>query len=181
MGEYNGIDYGHGTTNVDRASGIRFGVISMHSLAHWAYDDVEDDYGPPTCGKCGNEAVDYDDETHGEYRRGRGCCDYACESCEHYLDSSDVFSEESLGWSYEADGYSLVNCLDNDAMVLASPFYTFAQFCSPCVPGAGDLDNAMEEGAKTYCLGHDWFEEWKAPYRVFSVETGLEVLPESSD
>jgi hypothetical protein len=55
-------------------------------------------------------------------------------------------------------------------MVVKSPFYTYAQFCSPCVPGAGNLDNPMAEGVKTYCLGHDWFEGGVAPYPVWRVD-----------
>ena len=82
---------------------------------------------------------------------------------------------EPIGWNYSDDGYELTDCLDNDIFVLKSPYYTFAQFCSPCVPGAGNLDNAMPDGVKTYCLGHDWFEEGKAPYPVYSVETDLRV------
>ena len=44
--------------------------------------------------------------------------------------------------------------------------------------GAGNLDNAMSEGVKTYALGHDWFDSQCAPYPVYSVETGLLVMPE---
>jgi hypothetical protein len=99
-------------------------------------------------------------------------------TCEHTLDSSEVFSDESLGFSYDAQGYRLTNCLDFDIFVIKSPYYTFAQFCSPCVPGAGNLDNPMPDGVKTYCLGHDWFDESRAPYPVYSVETGEQVNPE---
>lgn len=35
----------------------------------------------------------------------------------------------------------MTDCLDNDAFIIKSPYYTYAQFCSPCVPGAGNLDN----------------------------------------
>jgi hypothetical protein len=104
-----------------------------------------------------------------------GCADYACESCEYVFDSCQAFGEEPQGWNYSGDGYELTDCLDSDIFVLKSPYYTFAPFCSPCVPGAGDLDNAMDDGVKSYCLGHDWFEGGKAPYKVFSVETGQEV------
>jgi hypothetical protein len=57
-------------------------------------------------------------------------------------------------------------------MVLKSPYYTYANYCSPCVPGAGNLDDIVEGEVKTYCFGHDWFEEEKAPYPVYSVATG---------
>lgn len=173
-----GIDYGMGRPNINHATGIRYGVISQHSVM-LEYSDLAYDYGEPTCPKCGGSVVDaakVDCEDWPQYERG--CSDYACESCEHILDSSDVYGEEANGWSYSGDGYKLTSCLDSDVFVLASPYYTLAQFCSPCVPGAGNLDSADEDGVKTYCLGHDWFEERKAPYKVYSVATGEEVKPE---
>lgn len=174
---YVGIDYGRTSgTNRNSETGIHYGVISQHSvLQAWA-DSAEPDYGKPTCPKCGNDVVDYDDDKHGEYD-GRGCCDYACESCERYYESCDAYGEEPIGWNYEGDGYILTDCLDSDIFVIDSPYYTFASFCSPCVPGAGDLDSPADGGAKTYCLGHDWFESGEAPYTVYSVATGEIVLP----
>ena len=181
-----GIDYGMGTTNVDVKTGIRYGVISQHDvLQAWA-DSSEPQYGSPTCPKCGNEAKEYDADRDFErgkdFECGRGCADFECESCEYVFDLSEAYGDEPQGYTFEDDGYSCVNCLDSDVMVLKSPFYTYARFCSPCVPGAGNLNDAGDEshGVMTYCLGHDWFEEQKAPYPVYSVETGKEVLPEAS-
>lgn len=141
-------------------------------------DTFEQDYGTPHCPYCGNNAVTFEEEKHYGYDSDRhACADYACESCKMYLDSSEVFSDELLGFSYESGGYQLCDCLDSDVFVIKSPYYTFAQFCSPCVPGAGNLDNPMPDGIKTFCLGHDWFEETRAPYPVYSVETGKEINP----
>jgi len=177
MTNYVGIDYSLGQSNVDKATGIHYGVISQHSIPYEYQEDFEQYYGEPTCPKCGNVAVDYEEPKHEEYEAytEHSCADYACETCKHYLDSQYVFSEESLGFSYERDGYQLTNCLDSDIFVLKSPFYTFAQYCSPCVPGAGNLDTPVENGVKTYCLGHDWFENGKAPYPVYSVADDSEV------
>jgi len=169
-----GIDYGLGRTNIDSESGIRFGVISQHTVGQAWYDDSEPDYGDPTCPKCGNPAVEYDSDSYHAFDRGRGCLDYACESCAYAFDSDEACPEEALGYSYDGDGYLLSSCLDSDIMVLKSPYYTFAQFCSPCVPGAGNLDSAMPDGVKTYCLGHDWFED-KAPCPVYRVADDQEV------
>jgi len=85
-------------------------------------------------------------------------------------DDEDAYAEP-VGWHVSEEGYEIVDCLDNDAMILKSPYYTFARYCSPCVPGAGNLDDADPNGVKTYCLGHDWFEDGKAPYPVFRVDT----------
>ena len=70
---------------------------------------------------------------------------------------------------------------DVDIFVCKSPYFTYAQFCSPCAPGAGYLLNPLTEpdpGNKAYCFGHDWFESGKAPYPVYSVETGELVRPD---
>lgn len=136
-----GIDYGRGKTNIDTATGIRYGVISMHSVGQALYEAQEFEY---------------------DYEVGEG-------------DSDDLAFAEPTGWHVDQDGHKITDCLDNDAMVMKSPYYTFAPFCSPCVPGAGDLNNARESGVKTYCLGHNWFDSGKAPYPVYSVETDEEV------
>ena len=68
---------------------------------------------------------------------------------------------------------------------MRSPYVAFGPFCSPCVPGAvtlhGDVETACqyddETGIRAYAFGHDWFEDGVAPYRVYSVATGFEVLP----
>jgi len=173
---YAGIDYGRiDKTNRDPVTGIHYGCISQHSvLQAWA-DSSEPEYGEQTCPKCGNAVVEYDSDEHGDYHCSCGCADYACTDCELVWNSCDCFPEEPLGYSYDAEGYHLVDCLDSGIMVLKSPYYTHAQFCSPCVPGAGNLDSPMLEGVKTYCLGHDWFDGGKAPYPVYRVDNNQEV------
>jgi hypothetical protein len=68
-----GIDYGNGKTNIDTATGIRFGVISMHDICQAWSDSAEGDYGKPTCGECGNEMRESNIENEGEEK------DYYCE------------------------------------------------------------------------------------------------------
>lgn len=85
---------------------------------------------------------------------------------------------EPIGLEYDKEGYKIIDCLDSDLMIIKSPYYTYAQYCSPCVPGAGNLDNPMHKnaGIKTYCLGLDWFDEDSpCPYPVYSVETGKRI------
>jgi hypothetical protein len=172
-----GIDYGSGLTNIDHATGIRYGVISQHSVGEVWYDESTPDYGDPTCPKCGGKVLSVEDDAVPEDREhwGHKGSDFACLSCETTFFGDAVYSDEPTGHSYDNDGYKLTDCLDSDIMVIASPFYTLAPFCSPCVPGAGNLDSACEDGVKTFCLGHDWFESGKAPYAVYSVETGAVV------
>jgi hypothetical protein len=79
-------------------------------------------------------------------------------------------------YSFEHDGYKAFQSYDDpDIFIEKSPYYTFCDFCSPCAPGAGYL--TTEGNVKTYCFGHDWFFNSKAPYRVFSVETKEEIFP----
>jgi len=156
------IDYGLGQTNINLKTGIHYGVISQHSILPEALDDVlvEGSIYPTNCPECGFE-VDPNN------------LPMACESCGFVSDDdSEWYAEESSGFEYTDSEYSLVDCLDSDVFVLKSSFYTHTRFCSPCVPGAGNLDSPTEDGARTYCLGHDWFEGGKAPYPVYRVPCG---------
>lgn len=42
-----GIDYGRGQTNIDFKTGIRYGVIPVHALDSWIYEELEAYYGTP--------------------------------------------------------------------------------------------------------------------------------------
>jgi hypothetical protein len=199
---YLGIDYGLGLTNVDHATGIRFGVISQHSLASWFYDSFEAVYGPATCPKCGDEAIDQhadedeptesadgsplgtvyalgpDEDEDEDWNTGK---DYRCDVCRYCFWSDEAYGDEPIGHKLDEDGIHAEDCLDSDVIVTSSPFYTFGPFCSPCVPGAVNLDSTHEDesGPKAYCFGHEWFEDGKAPYRVFRVVDNVEVFPEA--
>jgi hypothetical protein len=178
MASNHGIDYGAGTTNVGKG-GIRFGVIPMHALSPYAHEDFEGDYGPATCGQCGNPAVEYDDERHGEYPEIRGCSDFACETCERVISSDDAYGDEPIGSHHDADGIKAELHSDGDVFVLESPYYTHAQYCSPCAPGACYLLSPTDKGGpRCYCLPHDWFEGGKAPYPVWRILDGTLVKPE---
>lgn len=174
-----GIDYGMGQTNIDRTNGIRYGVISIHSLHEWAHESFEADYGPPSCPKCGGDASEPDGDVDEPYERySRGCDDYACDSCRIVFDSADAYPDEPAGGFVLDDGeYSAQLDSYNDVFLVRSPYFTRAQFCSPCAPGACHLDNPTEEGERAYCFGHDWFEDGIAPYPVYSVATGEQVNP----
>lgn len=173
--EYAGIDYGLGRSNIDNQTGIRFGVISQYSVMPEALDDFY------THGKD----IAYDvavSDLQAEFKNDP-------EGLEMALEELNCAWETNAGnLLYDRDGYRLTGCLDNDLFVLRSPYYTHAQFCSPCVPGAGNLDCPLKEGPNTwktgnesYCLGHDWFQNGKAPYPIFSVETGERIMPENEE
>lgn len=146
-----GIDYGMGQTNRDPKSGIRYGVISQNEvLQAWA-DESEAVYPCEVCEVPEDE-------------RECGGCDF-CEP------ESFVYTRE--GYKAQSDSYG-------DIFVIESPYFTYAQFCSPCAPGACHLGNPLEspdEDNRAFCFGHDWFEDERAPYPVFEVETGRRVRP----
>ena len=74
-------------------------------------------------------------------------------------------------YEYLNDGYDLRFTPDSTFIwVSKSPYITECKFCSPCVPGAGDLDNPIIGGIKTYCLDSSWFEDNKAPYEYTKLE-----------
>lgn len=181
---YAGIDYGLGQTNIDNETGIRFGVIPANDLGESWYESSEGDYGSPTCPECGRDAMDAhsDDllqevidssdeeidkdraaEIVDEFKRLHHCCgDYACPDCDILFDGEDAFGDEPVGGFNLDDGeYQAHQGHDDcDVFVLKSPYYTKAQFCSPCAPGAAYLRHPCENGPKAYCFAPDWFRPW---------------------
>lgn len=168
-----GIDYGMGQTNIDKANGIRFGVISQHSLGEYALEEFEADYGDPSCPECGGTVIDSGDELAPR----KACKDYYCKACKASYYSDACFGDEPIGHYLDTTEYKAQLDSHGDVFILKSPYFTRAQFCSPCAPGACHLDNPMEDGERAYCFGHDWFKGDKAPYPVYSVATGELVNP----
>ena len=167
-----GIDYGMGTTNIDRATGIRYGVIPAGDVCQAWADSSESDYGPPTCGACGNELTEADDTNDMEVED-----EFYCDTCETWCGSQDAYGDEPIAWTLDDGEYKATQRGDDtDIFILKSPYFTRAQFCSPCAPGACHLNHPTEDGERAYCFGHDWFEDGKAPYPVYSVATG-ELIP----
>lgn len=202
-----GIDYGMGQTNIDGETGIRYGVIPANDLGESWYEASEADYGKPSCPKCGDEAIDYgdiendededeDEQTYTNYRRG-SCSDYACRSCKIIFGSDEAYGEEAQGFDLDDGEYKSHQGGDDcDIFILKSPYYTRAEFCSPCAPGACYLRNSDEDGEKAYCFAPDWFRPWNddqvtgeycgektsCPYPVWRVEDDeLVFQPKQND
>lgn len=179
---YHGIDYGMGMANIDRGTGIRYAVIPLADLHEFAIKSFEADYGEPTCGYCGNALTEYDPDNpeHEEFdmEGGRGVRDYACETCCKAFDSEDAFSDEPQSWTLTEEGYDGFLDEHNDVWVTHSLYFTFAQYCSPCAPGACHLSNPTDRtGPRCYALGHEWFPDGRAPYPLWRVEDGSAVPP----
>lgn len=173
--DYAGIDYsGPGSTvNRDVETGIRYGMISMNSLDCDVVSDIYDhgdDIGY-------EEAIeDIKDSIQSGFKRVledlglKPDDDDLSDMADNVMQNQEWHREESGPYRYESEGYVLQTTSDNNLWVFKSPYYTHAQFCSPCVPGAGNLDCPCPEGPKTYCLGPEWFEDEKPPYPVYPVE-----------
>lgn len=172
-----GIDYGMGRTNVDHETGIRYGVIPVNEVCQGWYDSAESDYGDVSCPECSGGVVDSCSPEAPDNAEK----DWYCPDCELSAWSDDVYPESPLAFKLDDGEYQATQSGDDhDIFVLKSPYFTRARFCSPCAPGACYLLNPDEDGEKAYCFGHDFFEDGKAPYPVFRVDTGEQVMPEES-
>lgn len=172
---YKGINYaGFTGANRNPKTGIRYGVIPANDVGQSWFDSSEADYGEPSCPKCGNKA--------NKARKS----DYHCPRCKYHFDSDEAYRDTPVAFTLMDGQYKAQQSgEDYDIFILDSPYFTYAQFCSPCAPGACYLLNPLLspevtcERAKeiwadnrAYCFGHEWFEDGKAPYPVYSVETG---------
>ncbi len=183
---YAGIDYGLGQSNMDSKTGIRYGLMGQNAetLNHDATEDIWqgrnlsfEDYQEQAKKELRSALSDYfSDSKWGEEKTSR--LDDAVESAFEAVEQgiSDNYQSDNDCHLYEKDGYK-IHTTESELWITLSPFYTHAQYCSPCAPGAGNLDTPCPDGPKTYCLGHDWFEDSKAPYPVYSVATGELVNP----
>jgi len=79
---------------------------------------------------------------------------------------------DPIGYVYKENGY-ILEYLEtfNAIMVLKSPYKTRSAYCSPCIPGAGDLDAYRVNGVETYCLDPDYFVNGIAPYAIEEVKS----------
>ena len=182
---YKGIDYGLGRNNIDEL-GIRYGVIPHNAVGQVWYEESEAHYGKPTCPKCGNEALELpiteelninNDIDMWEYEPN-ACDDYCCIDCKYVFGNESAFPDEPYSFYFEDEEYS-AECSDEiDIFILKSPYFTYAQFCSPCAPGAIYLLNPIDDldpNNKGYCFGSDWFTDDIAPYPIYSIKTGEEI------
>jgi hypothetical protein len=179
-----GLDYGLGKTNINLATGIRFGVLPANAdgLTEWLWDSFEAEYGDPQCPECNRRVIESDNESVPSLERGNK--DYYCPDCAVAYWSDRCFGDEPHGHTCTHPDYKAEIDRSNDIWIFASPYFTYAQFCSPCAPGACYLSNPLDEplaSNRAYCLGHEWFEQGKAPYPIYSVVTGQLVEPQAPD
>ena len=178
-----GIDYSFGGSNVDFTNGIHYGVISVNDVTYW-YDEAKSDYGDATCPECGKGAVeDVEDDSDYKPLNGRGtAADWNCLDCKVYFDSDSAFPESPVNYSTGGDIRASQSGEDSDVFITKSPYFTYAQFCSPCAPGACYLLNQVDTaGPRAYCLSVDYFEDGLAPYDIYDLQTGRLVYSTPRD
>ena len=192
---YAGIDYsGPGATcNRDTELGIRYGIIPANDLDSWLWEKVESVY-TPYCPHCESELPDDWDNEESQAAaiadltedEADDLTDPVCPHCSKEIEDGEQWpdcDEPAANVIDDGDTQGFVDD-SNDVWCTKSPYYTFAQFCSPCAPGACYLRNHLPEGegAKAFCFGRDWFEGEKCPYPYWSVETGESIYsPEVAD
>ena len=198
MTQYAGIDYGLGQTNIDKKTGIRFGVIPSGEIGQAWYESSEADYGSAHCPKCGNEAKEFETVTRASDPPGKWVSvetiipdeieekyefakyeshDYYCDDCKYVFGSESAFPDEVQAFTYIQDGYRCFQSGDGtDIFIELSPYYTHAQFCSPCAPGAGHLLNPFVnkwENSGTEQKGVMKAEEYPKDYRSKAQAAGF--------
>jgi len=174
-----GIDYSLGQANRDGE--FHFGVIPTNDfIADEIYDNGDDEDFQNFKDQATKELTDAVEGALKDYlfkSAVKSVVEAAVDELDEHIGDAYQGGDGCTRMSYEDGGYHLRTDSDGDCWVLKSPYYTNAQYCNPCAPGAGYLRRPCPDGPKTYCLGHDWFEGGVAPYPVFSVEDGSEVKP----
>lgn len=171
--------------NYDEKTGIRYGVISPHTISQYALDDIYSSGTDPYYESGKTELMDdlksFCESHNLNYERM-----YRDDVFQPFIDeyTEDYPGNEDGTMDYSDKEYDLHVSGDNFGIfVMKSPYYTMCRGCSPCAPGAGDLNSPytewpdMDQCDKALCLGPEWFnEESPMPYRVFRIDNDQEVI-----
>lgn len=125
-------------SNVNPETGIRYGVVSLNSLAEWVFDEFFQSGVNLSYQAALDEWISEGNDPDSE--------DFEYESDEdtYELETSDGLK---LGLSTLGGAYNV--------WVLESPHTVRCGLCSPCCPNAGNLDSYGEFVA--YTLPPEWF------------------------
>ncbi len=141
------------TANINPQTGIRYGVVSLQSLADWVFEEFL------------NHGTNHTYEAAvAEFRS-----EFFAENPDAEEDAyEEALQEANDGWQFDEE----VHSLEKDGMhlqlswlggapiifVFQSPHTAKARLCSPCVPNAGDLEHKDEDGELCYDVPADWYE-----------------------
>ena len=180
-------------SNYDEKTGIAYGVISPHAISADVLNEIYDQGTDPVYEYQKEEFTGALHATLEQYGFSAGQID------EVLTPAIDAWNEQEHGsdngeCDYSDNEYTLHVSGDNFGIfVIKSPYYTYCRKCSPCAPGAGDLNNPVIENddiadamsfkkiysiGKAYCLDKSFFDDEyaKIPYRVFRVDNDEEVI-----
>jgi len=172
-----GIDYsGPGATcNRDPETGIRYGLIPLHSLGDEALEEFESIY-VARCPHCGDEIPEDTHFTMRSVKRPGGAITNVhatdCPACGKLIREDDQYGDEADAQVCNLPEFNAHLDSSNDVWITKSPYFTRAAFCSPCAPGACYLNNPTDDGERCFCPGHDWFGDKPTPFPIYSVATG---------
>lgn len=187
-------------SNVNTKTGIRFGVISGMT-AFWLEGDIrqsgddlsfqefKDELSAKVSSALAGVVEDY---TSSRIERLTDACDVDS-IVESLLDAglSDNYECDEPEYDYaDSDGNSYhLSHLGGAAIIYCcqTKYVMRCRQCSPCVPGAGDLDNYDENGTPCYCPDPDsWGDEGtkfrfeQKPIRIGENDL-IELIPIESD
>ena len=181
--------------NYDEKTGIHFGVISPNSICHETLSELCDKSVDTIYEESKEDFTNQIENILNDNGFSIGQID------EVLTPAIDCFNEnynnDNHGYEYEDKEYILHISDDNFGIfVIKSPYYTFTRLCSPCAPGAGDLDNpilldtieqkipnfynvfSQDNHVKAYCLPKEFFDDEysKIPYRYYRVDNDKEEI-----
>ena len=166
-----GIDYGMGRTNIDHATGIRYGVIHLNDTA----------YGWEECEVSGTD-LDYQEwRENGINAILSAMSDYGIDRdmAENAFDDMDLpyESDGCIRYEVETDDYHLQTDSYGDCFILRSKWVALRDFCSPCAPGACHLQT--DGNVPCYCLGPELFDDdCPMPYQAIPLAEFLASRPQ---
>jgi len=178
-------------SNYDEKTGIHYGVISPNSISQETLSDLIDKSTDTIYEESKKEFTDSLRNILNDSLSNTVDIDEIISLAEDKFNEN--YQNDYHGYEYEDSEYFLHICDDNFGIfVIKSPYYTYTHQCSPCAPGAGDLNSPItpaeyEKGdhnvfmygnVKAYCLPKDFFdpEYAKIPYRYYRVDNDKEEI-----
>ena len=135
--------------NYDEATGVRYGVAALDSLADWVWEEFV------------NSGTDNSYTAYAEDCTGLvGLA--ACEALSD--DDAEAYEADETCYSLDTEGMRLeLSWLGGAPLVwvIYSPVRADCGNCSPCCPGAGNLDadHRYTTAGGTYSLPLEWWRE----------------------
>ena len=171
--------------NINPDTGVRYGVISTRNIDQDVLDTILQNGTDLSYAEAEEETRR---DVEADVRAGRGIL----------LDDVDMEVQARME-NYQSDEPVVRYTLTDDAgqttlevqttwlggaqllWVFKSPYRTKARLCSPCVPGAGDLDNPDPEGVECYDVPPDWREGGDEAEVQIEEDAAFEAIIENDD